>query len=305
MIKATAYCTAVLLLCTARFLTAADPTAAEKQAIVALDEQYVKAFNAGNVDAAMQTFADDAEYFTDDGRTLHGKQELKQALEEQFKEKGRGQLKLNVYSIDVAADRKSAIERGVSIVTTEGVQEPSSYEAKFTRVGDQWRVSQVKESAQAPSAEHLQSLAWMIGDWTDQGDQGSIRAKTTWGLDRGFIVRRFAIAGEKGLRDLKGTEYIGWDPVHKEIHSWYFDSDGGYGSGRWKQDGNRWVVESTGITQNGETASATQTITPKNDKSFTVQATNRQIGGQPQENSPEITMQRMESAQSDAAKEPL
>jgi uncharacterized protein (TIGR02246 family) len=298
-------CVAVIFLCGAKLLIAADPAAADKQAILAVDEQYVKAFNSGNIEAATKFFSENAEYFTDDGRVLRGREEIKKALTEQFKEMGDAKLNLKVYGLELSADSQSATERGISIVTTqEGIQEPSSYVAKFTRNGTQWQVNEVKEQPQAASAEHLENMAWLIGDWTDQSEDASIRMKTEWGLDRAFIVTRFAASGGK-LRDLKGIQYLGWDPARQEIHSWYFDSDGGYGSGRWKREGKSWLEESSGMTPSGETASATRIYTPKDEKTFTLRVTNRQIAGKAQEDVPELTIRKNESEQSASAREHL
>ncbi|HMO85072.1 MAG TPA: hypothetical protein PKC18_09160, partial [Lacipirellulaceae bacterium] len=38
---------------------------------------------------------------------------------------------------------------------------------------------------------------------------------------------------------------------------WMFSSQGGIGEGRWQQDGDRWVVESTHVTADGRQAKTT------------------------------------------------
>jgi uncharacterized protein (TIGR02246 family) len=298
MIKTFLYC-AVFAICGASLL-AADTPAAEKQTIFSIDEQYVKAFNSKDVEAVAKFYTDDAVYLTDYGKTLRGKEEIKRAFAEQFREMGDATLKLNVYGIEFTPDLKKATERGVSIVESEGVSEPSSYVAEYSKQGNQWLLSRVTESAQAASAEHLRPLEWMVGDWTDQAEDAAVRTRTEWALDRAFITRRFDVSGE-GRRSLKGIEYIGWDPIKKEIHSWYFDSEGGYGGGRWRRDGNRWVEEATGITPSGETALATQIFTPKDKDSFTWRSVNRRVGGEAQDDMPEITIQRSKGEQASAA----
>ena len=304
MLKKIVYCIAFLVLPVAGRLNAAQVVMPERESIQAIDERYVKAFNSGDADAAARDFSKDAVYVTDDGTTLHGVDEIKKALAEQFKDMEGATLKLNVYGIDVAPDKQHATERGVSIVAKDGIQEPSGYVAEFTREGDQWRLSRVVEQPQAPTAEHLQDLAWMIGDWVDPSADSTIRTKVEWSLDRGFITRKFAVAGA-GTRELSGIEYIGWDPENKEIQSWYFDSEGGHGSGQWRKEGNGWIEESSGVMPDGGTASATQyTFTPIDENSFSWRVANRKVADEAQEDVPEIIIHRANKAQQDKAQKP-
>ena len=34
---------------------------------------------------------------------------------------------------------------------------------------------------------------------------------------------------------------IGYDPVKGRLRSWVFDSEGGFGEGSWRQEGNKWL----------------------------------------------------------------
>jgi len=304
MFRQIVYCTAIFLLFDMTDLFAAEPAASESKSIVAVDEEYVKAFNAGDVEAAVRTFTKDAVYITDDGKTLRGVDEIKKVLSEQFKELQGAKLKLNVYAIEFSPDKQKATERGVSIVTTsDGIDEPSSYIAEFTRQGNQWQISRVVETPQAITAEHLEPLAWMIGDWTDQSEDIDISTKVGWSLNRGFITRKFTASGVG--RDLTGVEYIGWDPSKNQIHSWYFDSDGGHGTGVWRHEGKSWFEDITAVTPRGEVATATHIFTPKGQNSFAWRAIHRLVGGQPQNDIPEVVIHRTTSEQLQAAREQL
>jgi hypothetical protein len=59
------------------------------------------------------------------------------------------------------------------------------------------------------------------------------------------------------------------------------------------------------MTPSGETASATRIYTPKDEKTFTLRVTNRQIAGKAQEDVPELTIRKNESEQSASAREHL
>ena len=53
---------------------------------------------------------------------------------------------------------------------------------------------------------------------------------------------------------------VGWDPLARQFRSWEFDSEGGYGEGKWSRDGDRWVIKHTGVRPEGVTASATHIV---------------------------------------------
>ena len=56
-------------------------------------------------------------------------------------------------------------------------------------------------------------------------------------------------------------KYLGWDPVSGKLRAWIFDSEGGYGEGTWHRDGDSWVLKTTGVTADGQTASGTSIYT--------------------------------------------
>jgi uncharacterized protein (TIGR02246 family) len=299
MFKTTCFLFSVFAVLLSANLPAGDDLSAEKQRIQAVDNEYIKAFNAKDAVAATASFTDDAVYRTEDGRELKGKGDIQNALKEQFDAAGDSTLNLKVYNVEIKPDQKHATERGISIVTTDGIEEPSSYVADFEKVGEQWRVSKVVEQAQAPNTEHLNQLSWMIGEWVDQSEDASVRTTAEWALDRAFIIRKFAVSAP-GRREMKGIEYIGWNPARNAISSWYFDSDGGYGGGNWHKEGNRWVEVVTGLTPKGEVAGSTLIFTPKDDNSFTWQSTNRHVAGEKLEDVPEVTITRSKGELSSA-----
>ncbi len=270
---------------------AADVNEDSRKAIQAVDQQYIQAFNAKDAAAAVASFTDDAVYETDYGATLRGRAEIQDVLESEFAAAGNSTLKLNVYSIEFSPDKQKAVERGISIVTADEIEEPSSYQAIFEKQGDAWRVSKVIEQPEAPVTKHLKDLAWMIGKWNDESEDVSVLTKSEWALDRAFITRRFAVT-TPGKRELKGIEYIGWDPERQQLFSRYFDSDGGSGMGRWRRDGKSWIEESSGTLPNGGTASATHIFTPVDSNHFTWRSIDRRVGDEKQDDIPEVTISR-------------
>ena len=79
---------------------------------------------------------------------------------------------------------------------------------------------------------------------------------------------------------LEGDQFVGWDPVAGQIRSWTFDSEGGFGEGRWIQDGNRWLVKKSFVVASGERASAVNVITYVDPDTFRWQSISREIAGE-------------------------
>ena len=77
---------------------------------------------------------------------------------------------------------------------------------------------------------------------------------------------------------MKSQQRIGWDPLAGKVRSWMFDSDGGYAEGSWTLVDNAWVIKSTAVMPDGETGSATVTMTPKDKDRFVMKGTERIVG---------------------------
>ena len=94
---------------------------------------------------------------------------------------------------------------------------------------------------------------------------------------------------ERGLFFLKAR---GWDPVAKQIHSWVFDSDGGFGEGTWTHKGSKWLIQSTATLPDGGKATSLNIVTRLKDNSFTWDSVNREIDGELQPNGDPVVVVR-------------
>lgn len=161
----------------------------------------------------------------------------------------------------------------------------------MTSMGAAEEVRSEDEGTAAAEAAPLEQLDWMVGRWIDQGDASVVTTSCAWSKNRKFLSRSFTITIE-GEPTLEGTQVIGWDPIRQQIRSWTFDSEGGFGEGRWLQDGNRWLVKTSFTLATGERASAINVITYVDADTFQWQSTNRELAGEIQPNIPEITVVR-------------
>ncbi len=178
-------------------------------------------------------------------------------------------------------------------------QEPTetTYEAIHIKSADGWRVDRVREHevATPPNSnyENLRSLEWMIGRWVDTDEDTTIETVCRWTTNQNFLVRSFKVFVQDEV-DFAGTQIIGWDPHLQAIRSWMFDSDGGFGVGRWTGQDNRWTVNTLNVTPDGRRASSTNIYELLDDETLRFQSIGRQVDGELLPNVGPVTVVRAE-----------
>ncbi len=129
--------------------------------------------------------------------------------------------------------------------------------------------------------EELKKLDWLVGQWLDQDkdDDLDINLSYSWDEHKNFLTNKFTILS-KNKKEMDGKQIIGWDPSTKEIRSWVFDSDGGFGHGIWRQKGDLWIVESAYTLPNGQKASSINIYKKMDDNNYSYESTGRSIDGE-------------------------
>jgi hypothetical protein len=118
----------------------------------------------------------------------------------------------------------------------------------------------------------LQDLDWLIGDWTAQGTK-SLPLQNSWSANHHLIKLE--------SKDNSGEfQLIGWNPATKQIVSWHFDAEGGFGWGKWYQLGDTWIENASAIRADGKTAHATYLLHKLSNNKFTWHSTDRSLNGQ-------------------------
>lgn len=147
----------------------------------------------------------------------------------------------------------------------------------------------------------LVELSWMVGTWVDQQEESEIYTKCAWTKNEKFLTRSFRVTrGDEVL--LEGTQVVGWDPADKQIRSWTFDSEGGFGEGRWIRDANQWLVKTSFVLATGERASAVNVITYVDNDTFLWQSVDREVGGKLLPMIPQVTIVRQRDDATGAGK---
>jgi uncharacterized protein (TIGR02246 family) len=253
--------------------------AADVQAIRAVDEAFVRDYNAGNVKALAAMFTEDAEVVEDEGERYEGREAVEKSFTATFAANKGAKLALEVENLRfLTAD--VAKEEGRSIVTPpKGAPAVRFFTVLYVKSGGRWLISSVREEPDPLVAPHqrLKDLEWMIGEWVDEGSDSEVRLTCHWSDDGNYLLRDFTVR-RQGKPVMTVTQRIGWDPVHRQLRSWEFDSEGGFGDGRWSRDGDQWVVKHTGTRPDGVAASATNVMVKERPDLIRWVSTHRVLG---------------------------
>jgi hypothetical protein len=179
----------------------------------------------------------------------------------------------------------------ILVLLATSIQAAQDDAAAEPAAAEQLEVSAEAATDETPHASPLDQLEWMIGDWVDEGEDSKITTSCSWTKNRKFLTRSFSVTIDDEVT-LEGTQVVGWDPIENRIRSWTFDSEGGFGEGRWIQDGYRWLVKTSFVLASGERASALNVFTYVDPDTFRWQSIGREVGGELLPSIPEVTVVR-------------
>jgi uncharacterized protein (TIGR02246 family) len=268
----------------------------DKEALAKRAEAFVDAFHKADAKAVAAFWTTDGDYVDETGHTLKGREAIEKAFKELFAENKGLKVRIDSESLRfVTAD--VAIEDGMSSVIPADGGPPSRtrYTIVHVKKDGQWLLSSVRDAPYAPPTNHefLKSLEWAIGDWADENDKGEVaRVSFDWSSSQNFIQSSFTTTF-KDIAIGGATQWIGWDPLKKEIRSWTFEDGGGFGEATWTQDGDKWTIKSTGVMRDGKKLTATHIITRVDADSFSWQSKNRTEDGKDLPDIKPIKMKRV------------
>lgn len=272
---------ALSVLLSVEVVRAAD--SADDAAIAAVrksESQVVTAFNAGKADELVGMFLPKGELIDEQGTVYQGPKEIKELLSNFFKQFAGAKLAVNVESVRLVGP--VAIDEGTRTMTTAdgAVKSQFRYIAVWAKTEKGWQLASLRDFADdpAPTAQdNLQSLAWLVGDWVNEGADGKVAISYRWSEDKNFLLGDFLINSADGATR-KSTQRIGWDPSLGRIRSWLFDSDGGFAEGFWTVVEDGVVIKSASVNADGTTSTATMNIITKDKDHYTIEGTDRIVG---------------------------
>ncbi len=242
--------------------------------------KFVKAYNGQNAKAVAQLFTPDGQTIDKDGQTSEGREAIEKTFKEIFEANPRKELETSIESISfIGSDL--AVEVGSTKETNAPGELPEydRYTVLHVKRDGKWQMALARdEEGQAPTNhEQLLPLAWLVGDWVDDGGNVVIQSSCHWSEDGNFLLEDFKLEID-GKKALQVSQRIGWDPLTKSVHSWVFDSEGGYGQSAWTRDGDSWVIKATGVRPDGKTASATNVLVPAGKDAYVWRTSDRIVG---------------------------
>lgn len=259
----------------------------DEKAIRGIVAAFVKAFNAGDIDALMASFEDESQVVDETGATFKGKDAIRGRFAEAFQTNPGGAISIEIRTLDFYGP-DTAIERGsVTFQRADNESQPESnpYTVLYVRRKGKWTQATVEDHAQpgepaeGSNGARLVGLEWLVGDWINESTDSVVYTSTRWDDAKNYLLMDYTIKAQ-GKPVLKGTQRIGWDPVRKQVRSWSFDDDGGFGEGYWSvDDEGRWVVRATGTRRDGKVAESTRIVTPLDAHRIQWQSVNRSMNG--------------------------
>lgn len=238
------------------------------------------AFNAGKVDDLTAMFLPKGELIDEEGTVYQGQKEIKDLLTAFFEKFPGAKLAINVES--VRAVGPVAIDEGTRTITTKdgGVKSQFRYIGVWTKTDRGWQLASFRDFADDPAPtphDNLQPVAWLVGDWVNEGTDGKVAINYRWSEDKNYLLGDFQFSSADG-KQRKSSQRIGWDPSVGKIRSWLFDADGGFAEGSWTVVDDDIVIKSSTTNPDGGTASATMTITRDGKNRYSIAGTDRIVG---------------------------
>jgi len=255
----------------------------DEKAIRSVAETFTRAYNAGDSKNLAALYTEDAEWIDEHGDRILGRPMIQDFYSSLFQERPAGATigiaieSLRFLGPDVAK------EEGQTRIRAGG-KEPETlrrYTVLYVKQGGRWLYSSVREDYETGLLHHerLKDLEWLVGEWLDQSTDSTVHVTCRWSDDKNFLLRDFTIHVQ-GRPVMTVSQRIGWDPLTKQVKSWVFDSEGGYGDALWTRNGDEWVIKSTGVLPDGRTATATNVLSRVGPNTARWKSTERTLGGE-------------------------
>jgi uncharacterized protein (TIGR02246 family) len=272
------HCVSIACFLATPLLMAAQPEA--MQSARELASRCEEAFNQGDAKALADLYAEDISCLFEGGLAVEGREAAKEALETYFKTHPKAQLEMQVETAKWLTPEVLADSGTTAVIRGDGNRSVTRYSSIWVTEDGKLRLAKLEESAVTPADEPgrvLGDLEWMLGSWKDQ--DGEVTCKVSYTANDRFLLRAFKVLRE-GAEPLEASEVIGYDPSNQQIRSWMFDSDGGFGEGVWRNEGEKWLVSMKSTLADGSLTAAQHVISRQDSGNYTWESLNRTINGE-------------------------
>jgi uncharacterized protein (TIGR02246 family) len=226
-----------------------------------VDQACIRAYNQGDAKTLASMFADDAEVVGADDEKYRGRAEIERGLSETFASSPGARLEIAAEAIQFLSPEVAKEEGRTRVVPPKGAPDARRHTALFVKRGGRWLISSLHEEPDpiVGAHERLKDLQWLVGEWVDEGSEGVVRVNCRWSDDQNYLLADYTIK-VRGKPVMTISQRIAWDPAIRQFHSWDFNSEGGFGEGKWSRYGERWIIKHTGVQPDGMPASATNMV---------------------------------------------
>ena len=238
--------------------------------------------DARDAKALGELFTPDAEIEDEDGEVTRGRDAIVARFAKIFGEGESGTLGVTADSLRFLGT-DIAIEEGTASISTGADTPPRTnrYSVIYARQGGRWLHARIRDEQpdEVSPHEQLLQLAWMLGEWVNESDDGIVKTNCKWSGDGNFLLREFDVKVE-GRIALRGTQRIGWDAQRKQFRMWVFDDRGGFAEGLLSRDGERWITRASGVRSDGQSVSTTNAFTALGKDRILWETLERTVGGE-------------------------
>jgi uncharacterized protein (TIGR02246 family) len=277
--------TAALALVGLGLVLGQSPKSSEDKAVRTTIDSYTAAFNKGDLNAVMAFFTADADFIDENGKQYEGKAKLTEVFKRALAElKGR-KLTSTITSLHFVRPDVAIADGKAEITGPDGNVDSGRFSSTWIKNDGKWLLCSVRDlpdssADSATGAPELKQLEWLVGTWAHEGDNFSVQLSGRWTLNKSFLQLDYTVKNTDN-EELTVIQFFGWDSVYDVIHSWFFDSRGGYGGGDYVRSGKIWTSDWSGVLSEGRIGSSTNSIQMIDEKSFVFRSVDREIDGVP------------------------
>jgi len=243
---------------------------------------YGTALHKGDLDGILSFWTNDADYMDDTGRTYKGREALGKLYQPALEGLKKGKIAVVVDSVRLLKPDVAVVDGAIDFTPVDGPFDRNRFSSVWTRTNDRWQIASARElpDLEGDAADRCQKdLAWLVGDWMAEDKETTIKMTCKPIIGNKFLRMEFDVKNPSG--EFTIWQIVGWDPVEALVRSWTFDSRGGFGSGEWTRDANKWLGETHGVLANGVSGSSNITVKMQGHDAFIWKATDREIDGKP------------------------
>lgn len=180
----------------------------------------MKAYNAHDAKLLADLFLPEAQIVDEQDNTIQGQVDIEALFAGVFEEAPDSKIEVAVESIRFIGTAL-AIETGTTTTSASGtLPERSRYSVLHVQRDGKWLMGLVRDMPAIPThREHLQALAWLVGDWIDESREGTVKTSCRWADKESFLLQEITVR-QAGRDTMQITQRIGRDPLTKKFKDW-------------------------------------------------------------------------------------